>query len=225
MTPGDWIGLLFWGTLVGLDLVSLGQTMVSRPLVAGTVAGLIQGDLATGATVGVLLELFALDLLPVGAARYPDYGAATVAATAVAAGSPGPLALGLAIALALATAYLGQWSIYWVRRWNQRDIQRNRGATELGDPRTIAWVHWRSLLRDALRSSLLIVVALAAAQILRSQGPSLVTLGGALLLSAAAAGAALGVGATGALHLASSRLGRWLFAAGLLGGGTWAVLG
>lgn len=61
--------LLLWGTAVALDLVSVPQVMITRPLVAGTVAGVILGDPAAGAAVGAILELFALDLLPVGAAR------------------------------------------------------------------------------------------------------------------------------------------------------------
>jgi len=48
--------------VVGLDLVSVPQAMLSRPLVAGTVAGWLAGDLEAGLAVGVLLELFALDV-------------------------------------------------------------------------------------------------------------------------------------------------------------------
>ena len=40
--------LLLWGTLVGLDLVSVPQAMISRPLVAGTVAGWLVGDVHAG---------------------------------------------------------------------------------------------------------------------------------------------------------------------------------
>ena len=61
-----------WGVLVGVDMVSVAQSMLSRPLVAGTVAGLIVGDPAGGMMMGVLLEFFALEVLPVGASRYPD---------------------------------------------------------------------------------------------------------------------------------------------------------
>ena len=70
------LALLLWGTLVGLDLVSVPQMMIARPLVAATVAGLILGDVETGLRLGVLFELFQLDILPVGAVRYPEYGPA-----------------------------------------------------------------------------------------------------------------------------------------------------
>ena len=62
--------LLGWGMLVGLDLVSVPQMMIARPLVAGTVAGAILGDVTTGLWLGVLFELFQYDVLPVGAVRF-----------------------------------------------------------------------------------------------------------------------------------------------------------
>src|SRR6266571_484656 len=51
------IALVVWGTLVGVDLVSLPQMMIARPLVAGTVAGAILGDIPTGLKLGVVFEL------------------------------------------------------------------------------------------------------------------------------------------------------------------------
>ena len=60
-SPHVVIPLLIWGSLVALDLVSLPQAMFSRPLVAGTVAGWIAGDVEAGLRTGVLFELFALD--------------------------------------------------------------------------------------------------------------------------------------------------------------------
>src|SRR5256884_3458709 len=59
-------------TLVGLDLVSVPQMMIARPLVAGPIAGAMLGDVATGLQLGVLFELFQYDILPMGATRYPE---------------------------------------------------------------------------------------------------------------------------------------------------------
>ena len=44
--------LLGWGTVVALDLVSVPQAMFARPLVAGTVAGLLAGDVDGRAAAG-----------------------------------------------------------------------------------------------------------------------------------------------------------------------------
>ncbi len=104
LDPTTLLLLLAWGTVVALDLVSVPQAMYARPLVAGMVAGLIAGDVMAGLQLGVLLELFALDVLPVGAARYPDHGPATVAAVAAAAGAPWPERMGTAVLLAMLLA-------------------------------------------------------------------------------------------------------------------------
>jgi len=88
--------LLAWGTLVGLDLVSVPQAMIARPVVAGAVAGALLGDLPTGLRLGVIFELFQYDILPMGAVRYPEYGPATVAAVGAAHAAAGSLGIGLA---------------------------------------------------------------------------------------------------------------------------------
>ena len=51
MNPADLLPLLVWGILVGVDLVSLPQMMIARPIVAGTVAGAI--SMAAGEYVSV----------------------------------------------------------------------------------------------------------------------------------------------------------------------------
>src|SRR5438132_1039702 len=77
--------LLAWGTLVGLDLISVPQMMIARPIVAGPVAGAILGDVATGLALGVGFELFQYDVLPAGSARYPGHGAGIMRGAARAA--------------------------------------------------------------------------------------------------------------------------------------------
>ncbi|HET8623775.1 MAG TPA: PTS sugar transporter subunit IIC [Gemmatimonadales bacterium] len=157
------VALLLWGTLVGLDLVSVAQTMISRPLVAGGVAGLLLGDVAAGLRVGALIELFALDVLPVGAARYPDYGPPTVGATALAAGGPWELTLGLAGTVALVGAVLGGSSLQLVRRSNATAIQEATAALAAGESRAIRRLQYGGIARDAMRSALLTAVVIAGA--------------------------------------------------------------
>jgi mannose PTS system EIIC component len=163
LAPATLAALLGWGTLVGLDLVSVAQSMIARPLVAGGVAGLLVGDVGTGLRVGALIELFALDVLPVGAARYPDYGPPTVGATALAAGGPWELTLGLAGTLALIGAVLGGWSLQLLRGSNAAAIQRSTAALAAGESRTIRRLQYGGLARDALRSAALTGVVIAGA--------------------------------------------------------------
>ncbi|MEP6589812.1 MAG: PTS sugar transporter subunit IIC [Gemmatimonadota bacterium] len=89
MTPLVILALVAWGVFVAVDLVTVPQGLFSRPLVAASVAGAIAGNVTAGLLAGMVLELYALDVLPIGASRYPDYGPAAVAAGASAALVPG----------------------------------------------------------------------------------------------------------------------------------------
>ena len=68
--------------------------------------GFLIGDLEAGLRIGLLLECFALDVIPIGATRYPDFGPASVVATAAVplAGWQDATGLGVMIALLLALA-------------------------------------------------------------------------------------------------------------------------
>jgi mannose/fructose/N-acetylgalactosamine-specific phosphotransferase system component IIC len=162
-SPHVVVPLLLWGTLVGLDLVSVPQAMISRPLVAGVVAGMLAGDLEAGIRIGVLFELFALDVLPAGAVRYPDYGPATVGAVALGAGTPWELGLGVSAALGLVLAVLGGWSLQVVRRWNARSIQRRSAALAAGESSAIRRLQYGGILRDAARGFILTLGGLVLA--------------------------------------------------------------
>jgi PTS system mannose-specific IIC component len=137
--------------------------MLARPVVAGAVAGWLTGDIDAGLRVGVLFELFALDVLPVGAVRYPDYGPATIAATALAAGSPWQFTLGLSATLGLVLAVIGGFTLQLVRRANARAIQHRSAALAAGESGAIRRLQYGSLLRDALRGAGLTVLGLVGA--------------------------------------------------------------
>ena len=56
----NWILLGLLGGAVGLDATAFPQAMWSRPIVAGTLAGLVFGRPVSGLLVGITLEVFAL---------------------------------------------------------------------------------------------------------------------------------------------------------------------
>ncbi len=211
-----------WGVLVGLDMTSVAQTMLSRPLVAATVAGVIVGDPAGGLMMGVLLEFFALDVLPVGAARYPDYGLGAVSAVAVVAGSPGVLSTGLGCGLGLAVAYIGGVGAHLARISNGADVVRHAEALNSGDPRAIYGVHMRGLLREVTRSVLVLVVGLGAAHIMRMALP--ITLQGAVYLRIVVVGAAIAAVVSGTVRLTGRRVAMQWFVLGVVGGIVGVVL-
>ena len=164
------LALLLWGTVAGLDLASVLQGLLSRPLVCGSVAGVIIGDPAAGLSIGAALELFALDVLPVGASRYPDYGAATVAAVAAGAWQPWGAALGPAVLLGLILAQLGGWSIVAQRRVTAWALRRAAPALDRGDPGVAVRLHLLGLSTDLLRSGGLAALGLLAVAA-ASRGP------------------------------------------------------
>jgi len=159
----DGVLLIAWGTLVGVDLVSLAQTMIARPLVAGTVAGALVGDVSTGLHVGLLLELFQFDILPIGAARYPEYGPATVGAVATVHWAGNAETLGIGVALGLLLGLLGGASLHWLRAANGHAVRAASVELESGDVRALKRVHRQGLLRDAARACVITAIGVGTA--------------------------------------------------------------
>jgi len=217
------IVLVVWGTLVGLDLVSLPQMMIARPLVAGTIAGAILGDIPTGLKLGIVFELLQYDILPVGAVRYPEYGPATIAAVATAHASAGVLGLGLGALVGLVTGLIGGLTINLLRRINSRIVHAAAAQLESGDPGALMRVHVGGLARDALRAALVTAAGLVLAWLARPLLANALTVRGAVLLAVAAVATALAAGAAGTLRLVGRGPNLAWFAAGL-GGGLVAML-
>ena len=218
MSPAAVLLLLGWGTLVGLDLVSVAQVMIARPIVAGTVAGALLGDWEAGLRVGLLFELFQFDVLPVGAARYPEYGPATVAAVSTAHLLSGALGVGIGTGVGLVTGLAGGASLHVLRVLNTQAVRGAAAALETGDRAVLTRVHAGALLRDAARAALVTAFGLGLAWL------AWALVGGApaawrvTLPAAAAAGAALAAGMVGLLRLVGRGPNlRWL-ALGLAGG-------
>jgi PTS system mannose-specific IIC component len=215
------------GSLVGLDVASFPQAMFSRPIVAGFLGGAVVGNPLPGLAVGALLELFALDTLPVGAVRSPDWGPGTVAVGALAgAHSQGILASGLLglVLVAVVTAWAGGWMVHVVRRANVGAVTARRAALDAGDLGAIRAIQWQGLLRDAGRGFALTMLALALGDLVstlfasRWSGPQSVA---QLALGATSLGGALVAG----LRLAGQGTARlWLLgglATGAVVAGLW----
>lgn len=160
--PGAMAALVAVGTLLGLDAVTVGQTMLSRPLVGATLAGAICGDVAMGGAAGILLEAVALETLPVGASRYPDWAPAGIAAGALAAvGRPAVPALAMAVLVGIAVAWLSGRSMVVLRHANGRRIAAHQAALDAGDPSMPTRLVVAGVAGDAVRAVLMSVLAVA----------------------------------------------------------------
>ena len=154
------IGLL--GALLGLDVVSFPQAMISRPIVAATVAGAFIGNPPAGLVIGVVLEMIALDTLPFGASRYPEWGWAGVVGGALFATQPAgmPGALPASLLAALLTASISGWSMVVLRRLIAVRLERTRDRLEEGSRDALLSLHLSGMTLDLLRGGLVTITAM-----------------------------------------------------------------
>ena len=206
------------GGVLGLDVVCFPQVMISRPIVAATVAGAFVGDATTGVLVGAVLELIALATLPFGASRYPEWGSSAVVGGTIAAAlhteRAGALTLG--VLAALATAWISGWSLVKLRQWNAWLAGRRRSGLEAGARGTVIGLQLGGLTSDLLRAMALTAVAYALLFPVARAAVGLWTFSQPLS-RAVTVGAASAVAAAAAWTIFHSARGaRWYFAGGLV---------
>lgn len=141
--------------LVGLDRTAALQIMISRPLVAGPMVGVLLGDVMTGLTVGMLLELLWLSRMPVGVNILHDdtqvaVGATTlsIALTGTLGNGPGLIFCSLLVALPLGK--IGQSVERMVRKRNQLLTFAAQRSLASGKLPSIGRLHLFGLVHFAL---------------------------------------------------------------------------
>jgi PTS system mannose-specific IIC component len=213
------------GGVLGLDTVSFPQAMLSRPLVAATLGGALLGRPLGGLLLGATLELFAVDTLPFGASRYPEWGSSAVVAAGLFVGSPETAGdLTTAALAALAMAWVGGWSMLYVRRLNARVARRKHDAIVRGDRNAVVGLQVKGLTTDLARGCLLTAAGLLALAPLQSvalaRWKADASLSRAVVVSVAAA---VALGAVYKLFHGAPRF-AWQLVIGLLGGTLLVVL-
>jgi PTS system mannose-specific IIC component len=217
--------LALLGGVLGLDVVSFPQAMVSRPIVAATLGGAFAGSPASGLLIGIVLELIALDTLPLGASRYPEWGSASVVGGALFAAHPSqpPGAMAIAVLMTLVAAWIGGWTMVKLRWQNARWARNRRDALATGSSEAVIGLQLLGLTADLLRGALFTAIAYV---ILAPTARAAIGVWGldARLSRAVVVGAAITVAAGAAWKIFHSTLGvRWTFLAGL-GAGTLAAV-
>jgi len=139
------------GGLLGLDGTSVGQFMVSRPIVAGALVGWALGEPTLGITIGAILELYLLVSFPTGGARFPEGSTATVVAVAAASGVGMAGAMPLAIGLGLVWGQLGGETITGLRHLNSWLIPEPGDVSH--SPDRIVAAHLVAILLDFVRGA------------------------------------------------------------------------
>jgi hypothetical protein len=200
-----WIALAALAGFVGLDATSFPQIMISRPLVAALLVGLLLGRPEDALLLGVALETFALVILPIGAARHPEAGVGAVAATAgyllATPFGPSAPALLFAVTFGLGWERLAGYSVNLQRRANAWLVG---GFRRWGRPSTtLERRHGLAMLVDFTRAA---IIGLAGSWI------ALLVVAGLTPLwstTPVAAATAVGVAATAMLAASSALFGGW----------------
>lgn len=217
MTIATILSFALLGAFLGLDVVSFPQAMFSRPIVASTLAGALGGSPGDGLLAGVFLEMMALETLPVGASRYPEWGTASVVGGALYVSRRGDATSALLFAMlgAMVTAWVGGWSMYALRRLNGRWTKRALPALEAGNARVVTWLQMRGIAADLFRGfaltaiALTLLVPLTASAIAHGHGDSATTRAVLVAVAASIAGSAAWKLSHGSKH------GPWFFIGGL----------
>ncbi|MEO7997167.1 MAG: PTS sugar transporter subunit IIC [Gemmatimonadaceae bacterium] len=157
----DLIPLSLLGGVLGLDVVSFPQAMISRPIVASTLGGAFAGDPVAGLVCGAALECLAIESLPVGASRYPEWGSAsTVAGVLAAQGAAGSIipqagSLAIAVVMGIFTAWVGGWTMVRHRRMIASWARPRLDLLAAGNIRTVVSLQLFGMTFDFLRGTLL----------------------------------------------------------------------
>jgi len=155
------------GGILCLDRIVV-QAMISRPIVAAPVIGLILGDPYTGLIAGAFIELFWIDRLPIGAYIPPNDTLGAVLVTALSIESARLLGgfsqglIALAVLIAVPLGILAQRMELWLGKGNEKLVEQALSDAAKGDVRSIARRHLSAILRTYLLSVVFILIALSA---------------------------------------------------------------
>jgi PTS system mannose-specific IIC component len=113
--------------------------------------------------VGAALELVALDTLPFGASRYPEWGSAAVVGGAIFATHPTHPAgaIEMSIIASLTTAWVGGWTMVKLRERNAHWAEQRRAALDAGARGAVIDLQLRCMTADFVRGGLLAALSYA----------------------------------------------------------------
>lgn len=118
------LGVACLGGLLALDRTAFGQFMVSQPIVAGPLIGLLLGDTVAGVVIGAALELIWVLDMPIGNFVPANSTISVVSATAIAVlssrGNASLSVIGFCLLLTTAMVPATMVTERIVRNWNSR---------------------------------------------------------------------------------------------------------
>jgi mannose PTS system EIIC component len=167
------ISVCLAGGILCLDRV-VGQFMLSRPIVAAPIIGLILGDLETGLISGAFIELLWIDRLPLGIYLPPNDTLVAILIASVSIltgrtiGHSSPGLISFAVLLFLPLGILAQRLEGWNAGRNGQLAQEALKDAERGDVRAIAAKHLSAVARYFILMAGLILILLPVGILLTS---------------------------------------------------------
>lgn len=154
--------------MLALDATAALQVMISQPVVAGALAGLVCGDVGTGTLIGAVLQLIWLGALPVGSAGFPDAPVGTVVAVGLAsllskAGVDPAWSWALGVASGLIVGAVGRSLVAALRRFNVRLSEEASARAMSGEASGVAMAVGAGLLLRFAAGAALAGLCLATA--------------------------------------------------------------
>lgn len=120
---------LWAAALIELDVQSVGQWMLHRPIVLGPLLGLLSGQWELGTAMGMTLELLYADALPIGSWVPPNAAVATGSSLILSSSQGIPPGACLLAGLVMGSAYcplVDQILKQWRSRWNASSVPLSR---------------------------------------------------------------------------------------------------
>ncbi|NBH10455.1 PTS system mannose/fructose/sorbose family transporter subunit IID [Amycolatopsis sp. SID8362] len=159
------LALTIWAIYCTYDGLGPFLIYAQRPLIAGSVAGLITGNPLLGLLIGATLELAALGVYTYGGATIPDYQTGAIVGTALAAGAAGgtsaQVAVGIGVGLPAAILLSALDPVG--KMVTTALVHRADAYAADGNARGLATIHWVSLVPwVAVRAIPTFLAALAA---------------------------------------------------------------
>ena len=162
----SFVGMLltsFVAVLCGLDRTAALQFMLSRPIVAGPLTGLILGEPLIGLQAGMLVELLWLGRLPVGALIPPDDTQIAIGGTFLAVAFASPefatsVTIVFCLMVAIPLAKSGQFFDRMARRANDHMVKRVEQNILTGDLSSVDRLHLVGIGHFAVASLMTFIV-------------------------------------------------------------------
>jgi mannose PTS system EIIC component len=158
------------GGILCLDRIFI-QALISRPIVAGPVIGLLLGDLRTGLVTGAFIELLWIDRLAVGAYIPPNETLVAILATAASIiagrghGGSTPEIIAAAVLFYIPVGLAGRTVDSRLAIFNNRLSRRAVNAAGRGDIRGIERLHLAGLVIYFAVTTAVLFTALAAGSV------------------------------------------------------------